>query len=69
MYDAMKRQSNYFYVPLGVQLLYKRERMLVQSQLEFDYLLYGIQKTDYSSRVKPDPTSDVKQEQHNWDNK
>ena len=36
------RISNYFYLPIGVKLQYSPNNWLIQSQLQFNYLLYGL---------------------------
>ena len=46
------RESNYVYLPVGVQLFTIKGQMVIQSQLEFDYLLQGTQHTDLPTSGK-----------------
>lgn len=57
------RYSNYFYLPLGVQLEITKGQVMIQFQLEFDYLLHGTQKSKESDSVIT--TLDVENQQKN----
>ncbi len=53
------RASNYFYIPIGLQFTWLHKKLVLESKLEFDYLIRGIQYSSVDGGI-------VNQQREGW---